>query len=119
VEIGSDEAIETKIIVRMKDGAKRATINYGPMTLQPKAMANVPSLMMKKPCTDCYITALQATLKYMDGSVANADTGVWSVIVIFCLGSAATNHLTGSTTWYRRTMVASSSQVATNVPPHV
>ncbi|KAK3064633.1 hypothetical protein LTS18_005450, partial [Coniosporium uncinatum] len=60
----------------MKDGAKRATINYGPMTLRPKAMANVPSLMMEKPCTDCYITAIQATLKYMDGSIANSDTGV-------------------------------------------
>jgi len=81
VDTGYDGATSANIIARMKDGAKRATINYGPMTLRPKAMANVPSLMMKKPCTDCYITAIQATLKYMDGSIANADTGVWSVDV--------------------------------------
>lgn len=32
---------------------------------------------LEVPCTDCYITNFHAGLEFQDGSVANADTGMW------------------------------------------
>jgi hypothetical protein len=31
----------------------------------------------RKACSDCYITAARAQLRYLDGTVANTDTGLW------------------------------------------
>ncbi|KAF2758749.1 hypothetical protein EJ05DRAFT_528048 [Pseudovirgaria hyperparasitica] len=36
-----------------------------------------PETDASKPCTDCYIVAMQADLTYLDGTPANWDSGVW------------------------------------------
>ena len=35
------------------------------------------------PCTECLITWMQAGLEYPDGSVANADNGMWLHHTVF------------------------------------
>ena len=35
------------------------------------------------PCSDCLITWMQAGLEYADGTVANADTGMWLHHTVF------------------------------------
>lgn len=40
-------------------------------------ISNRPDLNIETPCKDCYITAIQASLEYEDGTSANVDTGAW------------------------------------------
>ena len=32
---------------------------------------------MTPPCTDCFITYIQADMRYLNGSYANVNTGMW------------------------------------------
>jgi hypothetical protein len=69
-----------------KDGAIIKKIKFGPYTLQPGQKQEYPiglwgpSLSAggrELPCYDCYITAMQLNLEYLDGTTANVDTGAW------------------------------------------
>lgn len=40
-------------------------------------LENRPSLMLEKPCSNCYIVAMQANLVKPDGSEVNIDEGAW------------------------------------------
>ncbi|KAF1816587.1 hypothetical protein P152DRAFT_479101 [Eremomyces bilateralis CBS 781.70] len=58
--------------------AKIVKIKHGPYTVPANGMVNnamTPKVAL--PCTDCYITAMQAGLEYADGTEANIDTGAW------------------------------------------
>jgi hypothetical protein len=69
-----------------KDGATVKRVKLGPYTLQPGQKREYPISYLglspsdpglPLPCTSCYITAMQLSLEYPDGSVANVDTGAW------------------------------------------
>jgi hypothetical protein len=67
-------------------GAITSTVTYGPWTVpaavgtdhgQEGMLENKLAFGVAKPCTNCYVTNIQATLKYADGRPANIDTGQW------------------------------------------
>jgi hypothetical protein len=66
-------------------GATTTVVRYGPWTVpaapgpghdQAGMIENV-QVAVKRPCTDCFITAARPQLRYPDGTVANTDTGLW------------------------------------------
>jgi hypothetical protein len=61
--------------------SKRVKIRYGPFTVPPisvdSGMKKWAVPVTQKPCTDCLITWIRAGLEYPNGTVANADTGLW------------------------------------------
>ena len=60
------------------EGATLTKIRYGPYDLEAMGMIeNRPDLNIELPCDDCYITALQASLEYENGTSANVNTGGW------------------------------------------
>ncbi|KAF1991696.1 hypothetical protein K402DRAFT_400397 [Aulographum hederae CBS 113979] len=59
------------------DGAERVSIPHGPYKLEAGGMFSKMIYDAKKPCSDCYITGMQATIKYANGTEANVDTGAW------------------------------------------
>jgi len=71
-----------KILPRMsmtapKDGAKRIVKNYGTYKVSSLMMMST-FILADGPCAgDCYVTAMEATIRYPDGSEANVDTGAW------------------------------------------
>ncbi|KAF2665190.1 hypothetical protein BT63DRAFT_464449 [Microthyrium microscopicum] len=64
---------ETPII----DGATRTEILYGPYTIPGEKMIAKAGLMAQVPCSDCWVTAMRATLKYTNGSEALTSEGAW------------------------------------------
>jgi hypothetical protein len=62
-------------------GAKRILMRYGPYMIPPvtqkNGMKEFNDMAANKPCTNCYITGLQAGLEYLNGSYANSNTGMW------------------------------------------
>jgi hypothetical protein len=77
---GYDPAIDAQ------PGARTTVVTYGPATVPAATSAahddagmlpNVVVTNVAKPCTDCYITGIQADLRYADGTPANIDTGLW------------------------------------------
>jgi len=59
-----------------KDGATRVVVKYGSyMVTSAKMMSTVKAA--KGPCTGCYVTAMEATIRYPDGKEANTDTNAW------------------------------------------
>ncbi|KAF1992296.1 hypothetical protein K402DRAFT_3214 [Aulographum hederae CBS 113979] len=62
---------------RAPDGAKRVKISYGPYLLPAGGMTTRLLRGGKAPCSNCYITGMEAGLEYQDGSIANIDTGSW------------------------------------------
>ncbi|KAF1990265.1 hypothetical protein K402DRAFT_417724 [Aulographum hederae CBS 113979] len=61
---------------QMRDGGQRKDVPYGPFTVRPGGMASVPAIG-RPPCQDCFITAMQANIVYLDGKEANINTGAW------------------------------------------
>jgi len=61
-----------------KDGAKRTTVKYGTWSVTSTKMLQTTKLA-KGPCVGvgCYVTAMEATIRYPDGKEANVDTGAW------------------------------------------
>jgi hypothetical protein len=61
-----------------KDGAKRTTVPYGSWMVTNKMMMQQTKLA-KGPCptAGCYVTAMEATIRYPDKKEANVDTGAW------------------------------------------
>lgn len=61
--------------------SRRVQIKYGPFITLPSTINNgmhtFEAHNATKPCSDCLITWIQAGLQYLDGSYANADTGMW------------------------------------------
>lgn len=59
--------------------AKLVKIKHGPYTVPGNGgmVHNAMTAKVTMPCTNCYVTALQAGLEYPDGSDANIDTGAW------------------------------------------
>ncbi|KAF2673518.1 hypothetical protein BT63DRAFT_451567 [Microthyrium microscopicum] len=72
-----------KVLPRMsmtepKDGAKRTTVKYGNwMVSSTKMMSTIK--LAQGPCglAGCYVTAMEATIRYPDGKEANVDTNAW------------------------------------------
>lgn len=58
-------------------GSQRVRIKYGPYAVPPSSMFNIRERKAFKPCEDCLITFMQADLEFLDGSYANADSGMW------------------------------------------
>jgi hypothetical protein len=57
---------------------KFAVVKYGPFLVKAGEMQDgVWTLNAPRPCDDCYITAMEADLQYMDGRSANIDEGAW------------------------------------------
>jgi hypothetical protein len=66
--------------------ANQTVMNYGPWTVPGATgpghdgagmLENGVAVAVPRPCGDCYVTTFKPELKYADGSVANADTGLW------------------------------------------
>jgi len=61
--------------------SERVRIKYGPYEVPPShihnGMKNFVDRNATMPCYDCLITWFQADLVYPDGTIANADTGMW------------------------------------------
>lgn len=59
------------------------TVRYGPFTVPAAApgrmgmLSNNLAFNVEKPCSDCYITRMQAGLVNPDGTTANVDQGLW------------------------------------------
>lgn len=71
-----------KVLPRMsqsspKDGATRKTVKYGSyMVSSAKMMSTIK--LVQGPCAGtCYVTAMEATIRYPNGQEANVDTGAW------------------------------------------
>jgi hypothetical protein len=71
-----------KVIPRMsqstpKDGATRKTMKYGSWSVTSTKMMSTFKLV-QGPCSgNCYVTAMEATIRYPSGEEANVDTGAW------------------------------------------
>jgi len=61
-----------------KDGAKRTTVKYGSYSVTSAKMLSTIKLA-QGPCGvgGCYVTAMEATIRYPGGKEANVDTGAW------------------------------------------
>jgi hypothetical protein len=61
-----------------KDGAQRSTIKYGTFSVSSTRMLQTTKLA-KGPCPvgGCYVTGMEATIRYPDGKEANIDTNAW------------------------------------------
>jgi len=60
-----------------KDGAERKVMNYGSYMVSSSRMMSTFKLV-DGPCGGtCYVTAMEATIRYPDGKEANIDTGSW------------------------------------------
>jgi hypothetical protein len=61
--------------------SQRVTIKYGAVTVPPMThndgMVEYFHRSTSLPCQDCFITWLQMGLEHADGSVADAETGMW------------------------------------------
>ena len=70
-----------------KYNSERVKITYGPFSVPPMSVANGMKDFVvevaQKPCTDCLVTWIQAGLEYPNGTVANADTGLWLHHTVF------------------------------------
>jgi hypothetical protein len=57
------------------------TVSYGPFTVAAGSM-DMPTMYdtlrlgVSRPCVSCYLTSMQARLRYPDGTTANYDTGI-------------------------------------------
>jgi hypothetical protein len=79
-------------------GASTKVVSYGPFTVpaargtehgQEGMIKNSFRFGVPKPCNNCYITGMEANLKYADGRTANIDTGMWlHHMVLFQTGKA-------------------------------
>jgi hypothetical protein len=67
--------------------SERVKIRYGPFTVPAMSVNNgmktFTAPVAQKPCTDCLVTWIQAGLEYPNGTVANADTGLWLHHTVF------------------------------------
>jgi hypothetical protein len=67
--------------------SKRVKITYGPFTVPPMSvnsgMEDWIISVAQKPCADCLVTWVQAGLEYPNGTVANADNGLWLHHTVF------------------------------------
>jgi hypothetical protein len=61
-----------------KDGARRTVVPYGSYMVTSAKMMQTTKLA-KGPCPmgGCYVTAMEATIRYPDKKEANVDTGAW------------------------------------------
>ncbi len=67
--------------------SERVKIRYGPFTVPEmsvnNAMKDFTVPVAEKPCTDCLVTWIQAGLEYPNGTVANANNGLWLHHTVF------------------------------------
>lgn len=57
---------------------KFESIRYGPFFLKAQDMQDAYwTWNLRKPCEDCYITAMEADLQFEDGRSANVEHGAW------------------------------------------
>jgi hypothetical protein len=72
------EVVSNRMFLRPLDGAQRTTITYGTYSVTKAKMLSTIKLA-KGPCpmTGCYVTAMQATIRYPDKREANIDSDAW------------------------------------------
>jgi hypothetical protein len=66
-------------------GTRTSVMSYGPWTVpaatgpghDQAGMIEDVKYSVRRPCTDCFVTAARPQLRYLDGTVANTDTGLW------------------------------------------
>jgi hypothetical protein len=59
-------------------GAEVISISYGPYTMKPRSMRPQEVYVnVEKPCTDCYIVAMHAFTRDMNGTEISTSSGVW------------------------------------------
>jgi hypothetical protein len=67
--------------------SERVKIRYGPFTVPAMSVDNGMKTfnvsIAQKPCTDCLVTWAQAGLEYPNGTVANANNGLWLHHAVF------------------------------------
>jgi hypothetical protein len=62
----------------LKDGATITKVRYGPYKVPALGMIESKfQFMIEKPCSECYVTAMQADMEYADGRTANTEEGAW------------------------------------------
>jgi hypothetical protein len=72
---------------RPLDGAQRKEILYGPYTITPTQMFNKMDFAPERPCSKCFITSMEATLKFADGREATtAQDGAWLHHIVLIAG---------------------------------
>lgn len=71
--------IEPSIASSSPPEAKVVVMKYGPFKVPANGMIENSKLptQVASPCSNCYITAMEADMKYADGRVANIDSGAW------------------------------------------
>jgi len=64
--------------VQPKDGGRRTTVKYGTWSVSSNKMLQTTKLA-KGPCGvgGCYVTGMEATIRYPNGKEANVDTNAW------------------------------------------
>jgi hypothetical protein len=62
---------------RIIDGANRTEILYGPYTVPAGKMVTKIDARGKVPCTNCYVTAMRATLKLVSRSYWHNGTKIY------------------------------------------
>ncbi|KAI5856333.1 hypothetical protein BZA05DRAFT_433949 [Tricharina praecox] len=83
-------------------GAKLIKIRYGPYSIAAGKSISTMASNVKKPCTNCYITAAQAGLEYVNGTIANVDTGAWlHHMVLYTRGGVNADLVCPSSLLYR------------------
>jgi len=62
-----------------KDGLTRVTKKIGTWSVTSDKMISTFKMVSDSPCGmgSCYVTAMEATIRYPDGKEANVDTGAW------------------------------------------
>jgi len=84
-------APELETLSPRQAGAKRVKVRYGPYMIPNRnsgfvgkasegeggMLWNVPDMNVKKPCTDCMITMMQAGLESDKGASVNTNSGLW------------------------------------------
>lgn len=58
-------------------GAKVVKIRSGPYTIPPGKFFDPLPQLIKRPCSNCYITAVQGVLEFENGTSANFQDGAW------------------------------------------
>jgi hypothetical protein len=62
----------------LKDGATVTKVRYGPYKIPALGMIESTfQFIIDKPCSECYITAMQADMEYPDGRTALTEEGAW------------------------------------------
>ncbi|KAF1989224.1 hypothetical protein K402DRAFT_419033 [Aulographum hederae CBS 113979] len=88
-------------------GAKMIKTRTGPFNLKSMEMvSSTPRLRVDMPCTDCYLTAMEAGLELEDGTSVNIDSGAWLHHMVLYIMGPGHSDLTCPLNWPERIYAA-------------